>query len=120
MWLQEEDEPAIVLAAQHHAQRTEFAESWSSGAMQRVLAGYANGSCDAGADRRSRDLLRTDGESDGVAHVWNVDANWRKNRRNNGSSYGVDLNRNYPFLWGQCGASTLAERKQLPRSSTCE
>jgi len=26
--------------------------------------------------------------------------NWRKNRRNNGSSYGVDLNRNYPYQWG--------------------
>jgi len=25
---------------------------------------------------------------------------WRKNRRNNGSSYGVDINRNYPFQWG--------------------
>src|SRR5690606_15325000 len=25
---------------------------------------------------------------------------WRKNRRNNGSSFGVDLNRNYGYLWG--------------------
>jgi len=25
---------------------------------------------------------------------------WRKNRRNNGGSYGVDLNRNYPYKWG--------------------
>jgi len=25
---------------------------------------------------------------------------WRKNRRNNGGSYGVDLNRNYPYYWG--------------------
>ncbi|MDL1878827.1 hypothetical protein FBQ85_27240, partial [Cytophagia bacterium CHB2] len=25
---------------------------------------------------------------------------WRKNRRNNGSSYGVDLNRNYGYRWG--------------------
>ena len=25
---------------------------------------------------------------------------WRKNRRNNGSSYGVDLNRNYGYQWG--------------------
>ncbi|MCK5033721.1 MAG: immune inhibitor A, partial [Calditrichia bacterium] len=25
---------------------------------------------------------------------------WRKNRRNNGSSYGVDLNRNYGYNWG--------------------
>ncbi len=25
---------------------------------------------------------------------------WRKNRRNNGSSYGVDMNRNYSYQWG--------------------
>ncbi|HHS49539.1 MAG TPA: T9SS type A sorting domain-containing protein [candidate division Zixibacteria bacterium] len=25
---------------------------------------------------------------------------WRKNRRNNGSSMGVDLNRNFPYEWG--------------------
>ncbi len=25
---------------------------------------------------------------------------WRKNRRNNGGSYGVDLNRNYGYKWG--------------------
>lgn len=25
---------------------------------------------------------------------------WRKNRRNNGTSYGVDLNRNYGYKWG--------------------
>jgi carboxypeptidase T len=25
---------------------------------------------------------------------------WRKNRRDNGGSFGVDLNRNYPFRWG--------------------
>ena len=25
---------------------------------------------------------------------------WRKNRRDNGGSYGVDLNRNFPYMWG--------------------
>ncbi|MDG1049302.1 MAG: M14 family zinc carboxypeptidase, partial [Planctomycetota bacterium] len=30
---------------------------------------------------------------------------WRKNRRNNGGSTGVDLNRNYPFQWGGSGSS---------------
>ena len=31
---------------------------------------------------------------------------WRKNRRNNGGSYGVDPNRNYPFEWVGPGSST--------------
>lgn len=30
----------------------------------------------------------------------NGGGSWRKNRRNNGSCYGVDLNRNYPYGWG--------------------
>lgn len=30
----------------------------------------------------------------------NGGGNWRKNRRNNGSCFGVDLNRNYSFGWG--------------------
>jgi carboxypeptidase T len=32
---------------------------------------------------------------------------WRKNRRDNGSAcWGVDLNRNYPYMWGLPGASS--------------
>jgi len=30
----------------------------------------------------------------------NGGGNWRKNRRNNGGSFGVDLNRNYSYGWG--------------------
>jgi len=33
---------------------------------------------------------------------------WRKNRRNNGGSYGVDLNRNYSYGWGTTGTSSTA------------
>ena len=31
---------------------------------------------------------------------------WRKNRRNNGGSYGVDLNRNYGYGWGHNSGSS--------------
>lgn len=31
---------------------------------------------------------------------------WRKNRRDNGGSYGVDLNRNYGYGWGTGGSSS--------------
>ncbi|HVK61014.1 MAG TPA: M14 family metallopeptidase [Bdellovibrionales bacterium] len=31
---------------------------------------------------------------------------WRKNRSINGGKYGVDLNRNYGYLWGKGGSST--------------
>lgn len=105
--LQDEDEPAIVFAGQHHARELN-SPVMVIGAMQRLLAGYAT-------DANLRAVV--DGHElwfvpmvnpDGVDHVWVTDANWRKNRRNNGGSFGVDLNRNYPFLWGACGASTLA------------
>ena len=33
--------------------------------------------------------------------MWDIDETWRKNRRPNddGVSYGVDMNRNYPMAW---------------------
>jgi hypothetical protein len=31
---------------------------------------------------------------------------WRKNMRNNGATFGVDLNRNYDYQWGGAGTST--------------
>jgi len=42
---------------------------------------------------------------DGVSFTWTNDRLWRKNRRNNGASYGVDLNRNYNEQWGGVGSS---------------
>jgi murein tripeptide amidase MpaA len=37
---------------------------------------------------------------DGYQYVYDVYDMWRKNRRDNGYSYGVDLNRNYTYRWG--------------------
>jgi len=38
---------------------------------------------------------------DGHVYVEEVDDDWRKNRRDNGDgSFGVDLNRNYAYMWG--------------------
>lgn len=102
---QPEDEPAIVIAAQHHARELNT-PPMVIGAARRILGGYAS-------DPALQALV--DGyevwfvpcvNPDGVDHVWAVDDMWRKNRRNNGSNYGVDLNRNYTTHWGQCGAST--------------
>jgi len=43
---------------------------------------------------------------DGHNHVFKVYSMWRKNRRDNGGGiYGVDLNRNYDYHWGEGGAS---------------
>jgi len=38
---------------------------------------------------------------DGYVYTWTKDRLWRKNRRNNGNgTFGVDLNRNYGYMWG--------------------
>jgi carboxypeptidase T len=42
---------------------------------------------------------------DGVTYSMEKSRMWRKNRRNNGGTYGVDLNRNYGYQWGNVGAS---------------
>mmetsp|Transcript_86057 Transcript_86057/g.228178 ORF Transcript_86057/g.228178 Transcript_86057/m.228178 type:complete len:486 (-) Transcript_86057:358-1815(-) len=43
---------------------------------------------------------------DGYKYTHDEDRLWRKNRRNNqGKCDGVDLNRNYDFLWGTSGVS---------------
>lgn len=43
---------------------------------------------------------------DGHNYVFTTYNMWRKNRRDNGNgTYGVDLNRNYDYHWGESGAS---------------
>lgn len=53
---------------------------------------------------------------DGNGIVWNEDSWWRKNARAEGAStYGVDLNRNYGYRWGQCNGSSGAYESQTYR-----
>lgn len=42
---------------------------------------------------------------DGYEYSWTNNRMWRKNRRNNGSNFGVDLNRNFAKGWGGAGSS---------------
>ncbi len=43
---------------------------------------------------------------DGYQYSWGPERLWRKNRRNNGGSFGVDLNRNWDFGWGLSSGSS--------------
>lgn len=104
--LLEEDEPQTLIASQHHA-RELGTPHMTLRAAQRVLEGYAT---DPALQRVVRDgalWFVPTVNPDGVEAVWNVDNLWRKNRLVvNSVVRGVDLNRNYPFRWGVCGAST--------------
>ncbi|HEX5053017.1 MAG TPA: M14 family zinc carboxypeptidase [Planctomycetota bacterium] len=102
----DEDEPAIVLAAQHHARELN-SPHMVIGAMQRVLAAYASDPTLHAIVDSYEIYFVPMVNPDGVNFVWTSNDLWRKNRRNNGGGvYGVDNNRNYPFLWGLCGSST--------------
>lgn len=46
---------------------------------------------------------------DGNNIVWTQDNMWRKNARD---SYGVDINRNYPYAWNSCNGSSSSRGAQ--------
>lgn len=53
---------------------------------------------------------------DGNAIVWSHDNWWRKNAAGNeDSTWGVDINRNYPYRWGQCAGSSGSKGSQTYR-----
>lgn len=117
---QDEDEPAIVIAAQHHARELN-SPVMVIGAMQRVLAAYATDPALQSVVNGYEIYFVPMVNPDGVDYVWNNNTLWRKNRRfNGGTSYGVDNNRNYPFLWGACGSSatTTSETYRGPSAGS--
>ncbi|HEU4417843.1 MAG TPA: M14 family zinc carboxypeptidase, partial [Planctomycetota bacterium] len=101
----DEDEPAILLAAQHHARELNSPHMVIR-AFQRLLGGYATDPALQAVVDNYEVWFVPMVNPDGVNHVWTVNDFWRKNRRNNGTNFGVDNNRNYPFLWGLCGSSS--------------
>jgi len=99
-----EDEPAIQFNGQHHAR-----EVATSHVVVDVVAQLTDG---YGVDGEITDWVHSFKtvcvpmvNPDGVAHVFAGTSLWRKNRRQY-TCIGVDLNRNYPYLWGPgCGSS---------------
>ena len=58
---------------------------------------------------------------DGYIYSWQSDRSWRKNRRkNNDGSFGVDLNRNFLYQWGEGDSSnnTLDETYHGPTAAS--
>ncbi len=101
----DEGEPAILVAAQHHAR--ELGPPYVAIQLaRRILAGYASDALLKAAVDSYEIWIVPCVNPDGVDWVWTRDNYWRKNRRPNGFNYGVDLNRNYPFAWGRCGSSS--------------
>jgi hypothetical protein len=104
----DEDEPAVLIVAAHHAREISTPEIGLQ-AASRLTAGY-------GTDPRI--TAAVDGHEIWIAPVWNPDGYdfvftaqnmWRKNRRPFANGTGVDQNRNYPQGWtASCAGSTSA------------
>ena len=107
----DEDEPEVLFDALHHAREPMSTETCLM-LIEYLGSHYAT---DARVkwlvDEREIffvPIVNPDG------YVYNETTNpsgggmWRKNRRNNGDgSYGVDVNRNYPFQWVGSGSSSV-------------
>lgn len=103
----EEDEPAIVVDGAHHAR--ELMTPLAVLDIAAVLTGQygVNAAVTRWVDEYEIWLIPCV-NPDGVAYVFSRFRGWRKNRRPNGDgTFGVDLNRNYPFGWGKCGQTSL-------------
>jgi carboxypeptidase T len=105
----EEDEPEVIIYAMHHSRE------WMTTEVCMYIINFltgnysTNSSVQSIVDNREVWIIPIvnpdgrvyDGEDDPA--VYN---NWRKNRVPNGDgSSGVDLNRNYDFMWGGAGSS---------------
>ncbi|MEW5806038.1 MAG: M14 family zinc carboxypeptidase, partial [Acidobacteriota bacterium] len=102
----EEDEAAALFVAQHHAREVMTPEI-AMDIIDYLLTRYSTDQeVKYWVDNREIWVLPTH-NPDGSNYVFTIDNMWRKNRRNNGDgTYGVDLNRNYPFKWGGCNGSS--------------
>lgn len=82
----EEDEPAFLMVSAHHG--NEYGTPIVAlDAIERLTTGY-------GVDPTITALV--DDNEIWIAPCWNPDGYWTSRQNNNN----VDLNRNYPFLWG--------------------
>ncbi|MCG3157320.1 MAG: hypothetical protein DKINENOH_03952 [bacterium] len=98
--LEEDEEPALLYMANMHAREVVTPEIILF-FLKHLTQNYGvDAQITDFVDHREFWLIPTQ-NPDGHVHVENVDAWWRKNRRNNGNgSFGVDQNRNFGYMWG--------------------
>lgn len=97
--------PRILYCGEHHARE------WISVEVPLRLADYiaSNYATSPALQRRLNQgeiWIVPMVNPDGYLYSWTNDRWWRKNRRPVGSYYGVDLNRNYGYHWGEGGSSS--------------
>ena len=104
---EDENEPGAIFLGCHHARE------WISVEVPLYIAQYLIDNYDGDTDVKHlvdncEIWIVPVVNPDGYEYSRNVDRMWRKNRRDNGDgTFGVDLNRNYGYMWGRTGSSTI-------------
>ncbi len=102
----DEDEPNIMLFTNNHSRELNTIEV-SLYVADKLLNGHGSDATLTDLVNKNQIWIVPSMNPDGLNQVWNADNMWRKNRRDNlNGSFGVDLNRNYPYFWSLCGSST--------------
>lgn len=102
----DEDEPAMLVAAAHHA-REIGTPVIALDAADRLTTGYASDPRITAAVDSHEIWIAPVWNPDGYNHVFTSNNLWRKNRRVFAGGVGVDQNRNYPQGWSSgCAGST--------------
>ena len=101
----DEDEPAVLIVAAHHA-REIGTPLVALTALDHLVNGYGNDANVTAAIDGNQIWIVPVWNPDGYDYVFTTDNLWRKNRDVRDDGIGVDLNRNYPFGWdGTCSGS---------------
>jgi hypothetical protein len=96
----EPDEPEVLYIGNHHARELISVEI-PMDLIHQLLENYTTNSRIQNIVDNRQIWIIPMLNPDGHVYVENTDLNWRKNRRNNNDgTYGIDLNRNYGYMWG--------------------
>jgi hypothetical protein len=98
--------PSIVFDGMHHAREVMTSEVVMDVA-EYALDSIENNSADAEMLKRWNIWIVPMLNVDGNNLVWTKSSFWRKNAHSDSSgTYGVDINRNYPFNWNRCNGAS--------------
>ncbi|MEO2135980.1 MAG: M14 family zinc carboxypeptidase, partial [bacterium] len=108
----DEDEPSLLFNSQHHS-REVATPHVAMDVVDTLTAGYGVDATITAWVNDYKTVVVPVVNPDGTQHVFDVDSLWRKNRQTYvGSCTGVDLNRNYSYLWGPAGCGSGASCSQ--------
>jgi len=101
-----EDEPAIQFNGQHHAREVATSHVVMD-VVETLTDGYGSDPVITQWVDSYKTICVPMVNPDGVQYVFDINSLWRRNRQVYAQCIGVDLNRNYPYLWGPgCGSSS--------------